>query len=121
MVEAFTWFIHCGYVAILCMIYFMSEFGPVMAATVSCIGLLIAFGFRFVRGEVEIWKQVRDKQDEQNKKMSETFNSIKMLKLFGWEGIFAKRIGDVRTETEVLRQEQHKIDLYGHWIGKAGW
>ena len=103
-IEFYTWFLHCGYVAILCVFYFFNEMGPIMAMTCVCIGITTALAFRYVRGEVEIWKKINEKDDEQNKKLSETFNSIKMLKLFGWESIFAERIGQVVKEKEVLKK-----------------
>lgn len=36
--------------------------------------------------------------------MSELFNNIKMLKLYGWESIFLKRIDDVRTQESKLNR-----------------
>lgn len=42
--------------------------------------------------------------------MAETFNNIKMIKLFGWENVFAGRIQKVRDDIEENDKNSSKID-----------
>ena len=82
----------CLYMIILCIWYFTSEFGYMLAICAGVLALTITVTLRQVRQGVTFRKQIHEKNSELNKLMSEIFNSIKMLKLFGWELLFKERV-----------------------------
>lgn len=44
-----------------------------------------------------------------------------MLKLFGWESIFAKRITTIQAEKEELEKEKVRTEMFQFWLHKASW
>lgn len=49
------------------------------------------------------------------------FNSMKMIKLFGWEEIFANRVRKTRDEAQEHQENQNKKGIYQMWLGKCSW
>ena len=52
-------------------------------------------------------KELMNEKDERMKIITETFNTLKFLKLYGWEDEFLKRIDKVRnSELEMLKMHE---------------
>lgn len=57
----------------------------------------------------------REVGEKTNTMLSEIFNNIKMIKLYGWQDLFAKRMTENRAEEFEL---DNQIDKFGHSVGK---
>lgn len=65
------------------------------------ISILYLLAYAFSKSE-KLLQSVREKKDEIGKEnstlLNEVFNNIKMIKLYGWQDFFHKRMVDKRAE-----------------------
>lgn len=62
--EAMCWGFHIFYMAAASSLYFTNEFGALMTMAAAGIIALTFLALKFVKGEVTIWKKIREKNDE---------------------------------------------------------
>lgn len=74
--------------------------------TILCImGLRALVQYSAGRTEGVIQKKLREKQEERSLAISESFNNIKTIKLFGWETNFLERADNVYQEQLLVEDE----------------
>jgi len=83
-------------------IYLYNLFGSTFVITNS-IMMVILFVLAKLRTRLEPIREEKDKlHEKQAQKLSEIFNNIKMLKLYGWQDMFHKSLIETREETMKL-------------------
>lgn len=89
-------------------------FGPSFAAFTAAAGLSV-YGITLLH---KLNKPNRDKSGEMgavtSSMLSEIFNNIKMIKLYGWQELFAKRMTNQRSDEFDL---DNRIESFGRIVG----
>ena len=80
-------------------------FGYSFFAGFGCLTLVFIINY-FIYGSIKVnQKEMLKKKDERMKITTETFNAIKLLKLYNWENEFKNRIYDAR-DNEISTQKK---------------
>ncbi|KNC52888.1 uncharacterized protein AMSG_12229 [Thecamonas trahens ATCC 50062] len=86
----------------ICVLYWM--FGPAVFAGIGLLAAVVPVNYYIFKKNERFWDVLSKRGDERVRIITDMLNGIRVLKLFAWEPIYARKVNEVRTvQVDILR------------------